>query len=173
MGDVKARVAVVVALALGVSAATAVAVPHGAALRKFTYTASGTNIVNIPTGDLREHWKGQANPFGKINTRVNGTIQRPTPTTLTVQANMVIKDSDGDALKGACTGSGSLPIPDGAEDWTCKAMGGTGKFKDSRGQWKLHIDIHRVSNQDMSQSNRFDETGSGRISWNDTSRKGH
>jgi hypothetical protein len=155
------RVAVVAALALGICTALADGAAH---LRKFTYRASGTNVVNIQTGELREHWSGRANPFGKINTKVTGAIQRPTPTTLTVRAHMVIKDADRDALNGACTGSGTLPIPDGTEDWTCKARGGTGTFEHARGQWTLHIEIHRIANQDMTQSNRFDETGMGRLS---------
>src|SRR5947209_18991052 len=54
-GDVKGRLAVVLALALGVSTATAAGVPHGtSALRKFTYRGAGTNVVNIQTGELRE-----------------------------------------------------------------------------------------------------------------------
>jgi hypothetical protein len=83
---------------------------------------------------------------------------------------MVIVDPRGDVLIGSCSGSGTAPLPDGAEDWTCQARGGTGKFKRSRGQWTLHIGIHRVSNQGMTQKNRFDERGTGRISWNATGR---
>ena len=167
IGDVKARLAVLVALALGVSSTGASAVPHGAsALRKFTYKGAGTNVVNIQTGELRELWKGRAKPFGKITTHVAGWIERPTPTTLVVHASMVIVDPADDVLIGACTGTGTAPLPDGAEDWTCRATGGTGKFGRSRGHWKLHIDIHRVSNQNMTQKNRFRETGSGRVSWN-------
>ena len=94
-----------------------------------------------------------------------GWIERPTPRTLTVHASMVIVDPSDDVLIGACIGAGTVPAPDGAEDWTCDATGGTGKFKYSRGQWKLHIEIHRVSNQGTTQKNRFDETGAGRISW--------
>jgi hypothetical protein len=163
MAAVIARVAAVaVAVVVGVFAAAA----DGASpLHKFSYTASGTNVVNIQTGELRETWSGRAKPFGKVSTKVAGAIQRPTPTTLTVRAHMAIKDPDGDVLNGACTGQGTLPIPDGAEDWTCQARGGTGKFKHSRGHWTLHIEIHRISNQDMTQSNRFDETGTGRVSW--------
>jgi hypothetical protein len=162
---VKAGIAVVVALALGVS--TAAAVPDRAsALRKFTYRGSGTNTVNIQTGELRELWKGRAKPFGKITTHVAGWIERPTPTTLRVHASMVIVDRGGDVLIGACTGNGTVPQPDGAEDWRCDATGGTGKFKRSRGHWNLHIDIHRVSNKNGTQKNRFTETGAGRISWN-------
>ena len=102
MGDVKAGLAVLVALVLGVSATASAAVPHGAsALHKFTYSGAGT-----------------------------------------------------------------LPLPDGAEDWTCHATGGTGKFKHSHGSWGLHIKIHRVSNENGIQKNRFEETGAGRISWN-------
>ncbi len=167
MGGMKARLAVIAALALGISTAAATAAPHGAsALRKFTYRGAGTNVVNIQTGELRELWKGRANPFGKITTYVAGFIQRPTPTTLVVYASMVIVDPRADVLIGACTGSGTVPLPDGAEDWTCQARGGTGKFKRSRGQWTLHIDIHRVSNQNTTQKNRFTEKGAGRLSWN-------
>jgi hypothetical protein len=163
---VRARLAVGIALALGVSTAGASAVPHGAsALRKFTYKGAGTNVVNVQTGELRELWKGRAKPFGKITTHVAGWIQRPTPTTLMVHASMVIVDPGNDVLIGACTGTGTAPLPDGAEDWSCDATGGTGKFKRSRGRWTLHIDIHRVSNQGMTQKNRFDESGAGRISW--------
>ena len=78
---------------------------------------------------------------------------------------MVIVDPDNHVLIGACTGSGTVPNPDGAEDWSCDATGGTGKFKRSRGHWTLHIVIHRISNQNGKQRNRFDETGAGRISW--------
>jgi hypothetical protein len=164
----KARLAVIAALALAVAvAAPATAAPHGAsALRKFTYRGAGTNVVNIQTGELRELWTGRANPFGKITAYVAGWIQRPTPTTLVVHASMVIVDPRGDVLIGACSGSGTVPLPDGTEDWTCQAVGGTGKFKRSRGQWTLHIDIHRVSNQNGTQKNRFNEKGSGRLSWN-------
>ena len=158
------------ALALGV-AATATAASDGAtALRKFTYRGAGTNVVNVQTGELRELWTGRANPFGKITTYVAGWIQRPTQRSLVVQASMVIVDPRGDVLIGSCTGSGTVPLPDGAEDWTCQARGGTGKFKRSRGQWNLHIGIHRVSNQGMTQKNRFDERGAGRITWNATRR---
>src|SRR2546423_8848951 len=109
-----ARIAVLVALALGVS--TAAAATQGAsALRKFTYTGSGTNSVNIQTGELRELWKGRAKPFGKITTHVAGWIQRPTPETLDVHASMVIVDRTGDVLIGACIGKGTVPNPDGAE----------------------------------------------------------
>jgi hypothetical protein len=165
---VKARpVVVVVVLVLGVCAGAAVAVPGGAsALRKFSYRGAGTNVVNIQTGELRERWKGRAKPFGRITAQVAGWIERPTPTTLSVHASMVIVDGGDDVLIGACTGSGTVPLPDGAEDWTCRATGGTGKFKRSRGRWTLHIDIHRVSNQGMTQRNRFRERGSGRVSWN-------
>ena len=66
-----ARLALVAVLAFGVS--TAVAAPDRASgLRKFTYTGSGTNSVNIQTGELRELWKGRAKPFGKITTHVAG-----------------------------------------------------------------------------------------------------
>jgi hypothetical protein len=83
-----------------------------------------------------------------------------------VRASMVIVDPHGDVLIGACTGTGTLPNPDGAEDWTCHATGGTGKFARSRGQWTLHISIHRVSIANGTQKNRFTETGAGRITWN-------
>jgi len=165
-GDVKGRLAVVLALALGVSTATAAGVPHGtSALRKFTYRGAGTNVVNIQTGELRELWKGRANPFGKITTHVAGWIERPTPRTLVVHASMVIVDPRGDVLIGACTGNGTVPLPDGAEEWSCQATGGTGKFQRSGGQWSLHIDSHRVSNQGVTQKNRFTEGGTGRLSW--------
>jgi hypothetical protein len=85
---------------------------------------------------------------------------------------MVIIDPGSDVLIGACTGSGTAPLPDGAEDWSCQAVGGTGKFARSRGHWTLHIDIHRVSNQGGFQRNRFGETGTGRISWNAGGRTG-
>jgi hypothetical protein len=159
---VKARL-VVAALAVGVFIAAASVADGASGLRKFTYTGAGTNVVNIQTGELRERWTGRANPFGKITARVAGWIDRPTPTTLTVHASMVIVDPDDDVLIGACTGSGTVPLPDGAEDWTCDATGG--KFKRSRGQWTLHIEIHRIANQDMSQTNRFDESGAGQLSW--------
>jgi hypothetical protein len=162
---VKARVAAVAALALGVSSAAAAVSDGASALRKFSYRGAGTNVVNIQTGELRELWKGRAKPFGKITTHVAGWIERPTPTTLAVHASMVIVDPGGDVLIGACTGTGIAPLPDGAEDWSCQATGGTGKFKRSRGQWTLHIVIHRVSNQGGTQKNRFDESGAGHISW--------
>jgi hypothetical protein len=152
-------------LALGVS--TAAATPdHSSALRKFSYKGSGTNAVNIQTGELRELWKGRAKPFGKITAHVAGWIQRPTPSTLDIHASMVIVDRVGDVLIGACTGNGTVPNPDGAEDWSCDATGGTGKFKRSRGGWTLHIAIHRISNKNGTQKNHFTETGAGRISWN-------
>jgi hypothetical protein len=157
-------------MAVALSVAATAASQGASALRKFTYRGAGTNVVNIQTGELREIWTGRANPFGKITTYVAGWIQRPTPRTLVVQASMVIVDPRGDVLIGACTGRGTLPLPDGAEDWTCQARGGTGKFKRSRGQWTLHIRIHRVSNQNMTQKNRFDESGTGRLSWNATRR---
>lgn len=168
----KARSAVVAALTLGACAATA-AVPYAATsvLRKFSYTGAGTNSVTIRTGELRELWTGRANPFGRITTHVAGWIQRPTPTSLAVHASMVIADPRGDVLIGACTGKGVLPNPNGSEDWTCDATGGTGKFKSSRGQWTLHIIISRISNQNGIQRNRFTEKGSGRISWNATGRR--
>src|SRR5437763_7531418 len=81
--------------------------------RKFSYTGAGTNTVNIQTGELRELWKGRAKPFGKITTHVAGWIERPDPKSLTVHASMVIVDPSGDALIGACIGSGVLPNPDG------------------------------------------------------------
>jgi len=160
----RARVPVVLVLFLAAFAATAPA-SDAVSLRKFTYRATGTNKVNIATGELSEHWKGTSPQLGKITTRVAGFIQRPTPTTLTVKAAMIIVDPGDDVLVATCTGSGTLPIPDGAEDWTCRVVGGSGKFRRSRGQWKLHIDIHRISNQNAVQKNRFDETGSGKVSW--------
>jgi hypothetical protein len=97
---------------------------------------------------------------------VAGWIQRPTPTTLAVRSSMVIVDPRGDVLIGACSGTGIVPNPNGSENWTCRATGGTGKFARSRGQWTLHIVIHRVSNANGTQKNRFTETGAGRITWN-------
>jgi hypothetical protein len=164
---VKARLAVVIALGLGLAgAATTATSPAASALRSFSYTGAGTNSVNIATGELVELWRGRATPFGNITTHVAGWIQRPTPRTLAVRTSMVIVDPRGDVLIGACSGTGTLPNPDGAEDWTCRATGGTGKFARSRGQWTLHIVIHRVSNANGTQRNRFTETGRGRITWN-------
>jgi hypothetical protein len=79
---------------------------------------------------------------------------------------MAIVDPSGDKLVGTCTGKGVPPIPRGYEDWTCKTTGGTGKFKQSRGQWTLHIEISRVSNANGVQNNRFTEEGAGQIGWN-------
>ena len=67
---------------------------------------------------------------------------------------------------GTCSGKGVPPIPKGSEDWTCVATGGAGKFRRSRGRWTLHIAIHRISNNNGVQKNRFTEKGAGRISWN-------
>jgi hypothetical protein len=78
---------------------------------------------------------------------------------------MLIVDPSGDKLVGICTGKGVPPKPTGWEDWTCKAAGGTGKFKHARGRWTLHIVISRVSNANGVQQNRFTEKGAGRISW--------
>lgn len=165
MGSVKGRLGVVVALALGVCTGT-VAVSYGTSpLRNFSYTGAGTNYVNIQTGELRELWTGRANPFGKITTHVAGWIERPTPSTLRVHASMVIADPSGDVLIGACIGSGTVPNPNGMEDWTCDATGGTGKFANSTGQWNLHIVISRIWIRNGTQHNRFTETGSGRITW--------
>jgi hypothetical protein len=159
----KVRLAVAVVLAVGVVGAAAPA--QGApALRNFSYTGAGTNQVNIQTGELRELWTGRAKPFGKIKTHVAGFLQFPNPRSLTIHASMVIADPSGDVLIGACTGSGILPNPDGQEDWTCDATGGTGKFDASTGQWHLHIDIHRISLENGVQKNRFTETASGQIS---------
>jgi hypothetical protein len=121
--------------------------------------------VTIQTGELRERWSGKAKPFGKIQTHVAGWIERPDPKSLVVHASMVIADRSGAVLIGACTGTGILPNPDGTEDWACDATGGTGKFSTATGQWKLHIDIHRVSNHNGVQNNAFTETGSGQIHW--------
>ena len=163
----KTRLAVVVALVLALCTGAAAAAHHRKPpLRKFSYSATGTNSVNITTGELSEHWEGTAKPFGQITTDVAGSIQRPTPTTLIVQSTMTIHDGSGDLLIGACTGSGILPNPDGSEDWTCQATGGTGRFKRSRGHWNLHIDIHRVSIANGVQNNRFTEQGAGRLRWN-------
>jgi hypothetical protein len=166
---VKTRLALLVALALALSlpiAGTAATHRRKPALRTFSYTATGTNSVNITTGELSEHWQGTAKPFGRITADVAGTIQRPTPATLTVQITMTIHDPRGDLLIGTCIGSGILPNPDGYEDWTCEAVGGTGKFKRSRGHWSLHIDIHRASIQAGAQNNNFTEQGAGRLRWN-------
>jgi hypothetical protein len=159
-----ARVAVAVLFAVGVVGAASAA-QSAPALRTFSYTGAGTNQVTIATGELRELWKGRAKPFGKITTHVAGWIERPDPRSLAVHASMVIADPKGDVLIGACTGTGILPNPDGQEDWTCDATGGTGKFAASTGQWKLHIDIHRISNENGVQKNRFTEAASGQISW--------
>jgi hypothetical protein len=169
---VKARIAVVVALAFALFGGAGAAAHGKSSLRKFSYSASGTNHVNIQTGELSEHWEGYAKPFGKIATDVGGSLQRPTPTTLTVQTNMFIRDRSRDLLVGACTGSGILPNPDGSEDWTCDATGGTGKFKRSRGHWTLHIEISRISIENGVQSNRFTEQGAGRLRWNGPARAG-
>jgi hypothetical protein len=164
--DVKARFAVVIALAVGTGSAAPTATSQGASgLRAFSFTGAGTNYVNIQTGELRELWKGRAKPFGRITTHVAGWIQRPDPKSLTVRTSMVFVDPHGDVLIGACSGTGILPNPDGHEDWTCRATGGTGKFARSRGGWTLHIVIHRVSIANGTQKNRFTETGSGRITW--------
>jgi hypothetical protein len=161
---VKARLAVGVVLAVSVAGMAAPA--QGApAPRSFSYTASGTNQVTIATGELRELWTGRAKPFGKIKTHVAGWLQFPNPRSLVIHASMVIADPSGDVLIGACTGTGILPNPDGQEDWTCAATGGTGKFDASTGQWNLHIDIHRVTLENGVQKNRFTETASGQISW--------
>ena len=135
----------------------------GRARGSFSYTGQGTNQVNIQSGELREVWHGRAKPWGKITAHVAGWIERPDNTHLTVHASMVIAVPGGDVLIGACTGSGTLPEPDGAEDWTCDATGGTGRFERATGGWKLHIDIHRVSISGGVQKNRFTESGSGRI----------
>jgi hypothetical protein len=163
----KARLAVAITLALGVAAAVATtASPATSGLRSFNYRGAGTNSVNIATGELVELWRGRASPFGNITTHVAGWIQRPTPSTLAVRSSMVIVDPRGDVLIGACSGTGIVPNPNGSENWTCRATGGTGKFSRSRGQWTLHIVIHRVSNANGTQRNRFTETGAGRITWN-------
>jgi hypothetical protein len=161
--EVKARLVVAVALAVSIFGA---AIPARGApvLRNFSYRGTGTNQVTLLTGELRELWKGRAKPFGRITTHVAGFIQRPDPRSLTVHASMVIADPSGDVLIGVCTGTGILPNPDGQEDWTCDATGGTGKFETSTGQWKLHIDIHRISLANGVQKNRFTEKASGRIS---------
>ena len=152
----------VAAVAFGVSAAP---VAGASGQHKFSYRGAGTNKVTIQTGEVRELWSGKAKPFGKITTHVTGLIQFPNPPNLVFHGAMVITDPSGDALVGLCSGTGVLPTPDGHEDWTCDAEGGTGKFRRSRGQWKLHIEIHRVSLANGVQKNRFTETGSGRISW--------
>jgi hypothetical protein len=158
--------AVLVAIVLPVSALAVAARAATSPVRKFTYEGGGTNIVNVQTGELREQWAGKANPFGKITARVTGRVALPTPTSLVVHSRMVIVDPSGDKLIGTCTGKGVPPKPSGWEDWTCKAAGGTGKFKRSHGHWTLHIVISRVSNANGVQRNRFTEKGAGRISWN-------
>jgi hypothetical protein len=159
------RPAVGVAIVLAVSAAAVAERASASPLRKFSYTGAGTNTVHIRTGQLREHWTGHAHPFGTIVAHVTGRIMLPTPTSLVVHSRMVIVDPSGDELVGTCTGKGIPPTPKGSEDWTCKAVGGTGKFKRSRGGWTLHIAISRVSNANGIQKNRFTEKGSGRITW--------
>lgn len=167
----KARLGVLLALtlavlALGLAASGAAPAPSGATRpREFSYSGAGTNRVNIQTGELREFWKGHVKPFGKITAHVAGWVTFPTSSSLIVHSSMVIVDRHGDVLIGACKGAGSIPAPDGAEDWTCDATGGIGKFKGSRGQWTLHIDIHRVSIKDGVQENRFTEAGAGKITW--------
>lgn len=160
------RSAVFVAVVLIVSAAACSQGQSASPLRKFSYTGEGTNVVTIQPGQLDEHWTGYANPFGRINAQVTGRVVLPTPTSLVVQSTMVIVDPSGDRLVGTCTGKGVPPIPRGYEDWTCKTAGGTRKFKQSRGQWTLHIEISRVSNANGVQNNRFTEEGAGQISWN-------
>jgi hypothetical protein len=159
---VKARLAVVATLVLGMSAA---AVPAQAALHRFSYTGAGTNTVNVQTGELRELWTGRATPFGRITAHVAGWIQRTDPRSMLIHSSMVIVDRKGDVLIGACSGKGTLPMPNGAEDWTCDATGGTGKFRRSRGRWTLHIVISRISIGGSTQRNRFTEKGAGRLSW--------
>src|SRR5260370_15561994 len=152
-GRVKARLAA--AAVLGVIVLGAAAPAQGApALRNFSSTGAGTNQVTLQTGELRELWTGRAKPFGKIKTHVAGFLQIQLPR-LVVHVTMVIAVPGGDVLIGACTGTGILPLPDGHEDWTCDATGGTGKFDASTGQWKLHIDIHRISLENGVQKNRF------------------
>ncbi len=164
MPGLKARLAVAVVLAVVGGVGAAVPAQGGPALRAFSYTGAGTNQVTLQTGQLRELWTGRAKPFGKIKTHVAGWIQF-SGRSLAVHASMVIADPSGNVLIGACTGTGILPIPDGQEDWTCDATGGTGKFDASTGQWKLHIDIHRISLANGVQKNRFTETATGQISW--------
>jgi hypothetical protein len=161
----RSTVAVTVVLAIFFTAACSQGAPNSP-LRDFSYTGAGTNVVTIQSGQLSEHWSGRANPFGNITTQVTGRVSRPTPTSLAIQSRMVIVDPSGDQLVGTCTGQGVAPTPQGHEDWTCMAQGDTGKFKQSRGQWTLHIEIFRVSNANGVQNNRFIETGTGRISWN-------
>src|SRR2546421_2958173 len=167
----RTRRAVIAVLVLGISTAAATtvaaAVPHGSsALRKFRYSGAGTNSVNAQTGELRELWQGQATPFGRITAHVAGWIQRPDPRSMVIHSSMVIVDPRGDVLIGACSGTGILPNPNGSENWTCDATGGTGKFKRSRGRWTLHIVISRISIRNGTQKNRFTEKGAGRLSWN-------
>ena len=164
MGDVKGRCAILLTLALGTSAAADVA-SAATPLRKFSYGAAGTNYVNLKTGELRELWKGQARPLGKITTHVAGWVQFPKPPAFMIRSSMVIVDRSGDVLIGACSGTGILPLPHGHENWTCQATGGTGKFAQSRGQWRLHIVISRIWLRKGVQKNRFTEKASGRISW--------
>jgi len=152
---------VVISVVLAAVTTTASAAPGP---RTFSYRGSGTNQVTLQSGELRELWKGTAKPFGKITTHVAGFLVLRPPN-LTVHASMVIVDRHGDVLIGACTGTGILPLPDGQEDWTCDATGGTGKFESSTGQWTLHIDIHRIELANGVQKNRFTETANGRITW--------
>ena len=160
----RAKLALLALLAVAVAGGPALAAKK-TPLRKFSYTGAGTNSVNVQTGELRETWKGKSKQLGKITAHVAGWIQRPNPQSLVVHTSMVIVDKTGDVLIGACSGSGTVPNPKGSEDWTCDATGGTGKFKHSRGKWKLHIEISRVSIKNGVQKNRFTESGSGRISW--------
>lgn len=163
----KARLGLIVALALGIAGAAATPASQAASgLRSFSFRGAGTNFVNVQTGELRELWTGRASPFGRITTHVAGWIQRPNPRSLMVRTSMVIVDPTGDVLIGACSGTGTVPNPDGSEDWTCQATGGTGKFGRSRGRWSLHIVIHRVSITNGTQKNRFQVNGAGRITWN-------
>lgn len=161
----KARLAVVAVLALGGSAVPAAVAPGASGLRRFSYSGAGTNSVNVASGELRELWTARASTFGRITTHVAGWIQRTSPRNMVIHSSMVIVGPKGDALIGACSGTGTVPMPRGAEDWTCDATGGTGRFSRSRGRWTLHIVISRISVANGTQRNRFTEKGSGRISW--------
>ena len=157
------RLAVVVAVTFAFAVSPAGAV---APLRGFDYHATGTNVVRIRSGQLREVWRGRAGALGAITAHVSGTIQIRAHRRFAIQATIVIaQESSRDKLIGGCRGTGILPEPSGSEDWACDDRGGTGRFSRSRGAWRLHIAIHRVTLENGLQRNRFTETAHGRISW--------
>src|SRR3954466_2229999 len=147
----RARFTVMLVVALGAAVAAAPASPS--ASRKFSFRAAGANAVDVQTGEVEEHWTGRAKGIGKITGHVVGWIDRPNATDLVFRGSPVIVDRDDDVLIGACTGDGVLPNPDGHEDWACHATAGTGKFKHSRGQWKMHIELQRQSIGNGTQKN--------------------